>query len=185
MDALAALTSRVSAVKLADPAPEGEALRAILDAGLRAPDHGRLRPFRFLLVRGAARTRFGELLAAALKRQQPDAPDALLAREREKAMRAPLIVVVAARVTASPKVPEIEQVVAAGAAAENMFVAAHALGFGVMWKTGAPAYDAEVKRALGLEAQDHIVAFLYLGTPAAPVPEKRPDPAGVVADWPG
>jgi nitroreductase len=185
MDALTALTTRVSPARLVDPAPQGATLDAILDAGLRAPDHGRLRPWKFLLIRGEARRRFGEVLASALLKREPASEEKFLQAEREKPLRAPLLIVVAAAVQASPKIPEIEQVVSAGAAAQNMLVAAHALGFGGFWRTGAPAYDANVKQALGLKANDTLVGILYIGTVGAAGPAKKPDPSGVVAEWSG
>jgi nitroreductase len=142
----------------------------MLACAVRAPDHGRLRPWRFVVVREAERARFGELLAEHLKRTQPQASAQAVERERDKALRAPLIIVVAARVNpAISKIPEIEQTLSAGAAAQNIMLAAFALGFNVMWKTGGAAYDAAVKRALGLEPTDAIVGFLYVGTEAPPV----------------
>jgi nitroreductase len=99
-----------------------------------------------------------------MRRQKPDASADELEKAGQKVMRAPTIVVVAARTTAPSKVPAIERIVAVGAAVQNMFLAAHALGLGAMWKTGDAAYDDKVKTALGLEASDQIVAFLYLGT---------------------
>jgi nitroreductase len=97
-----------------------------------------------------------------------------LQRERSKAARAPCIIAVAARITKPHKVPESEQVLAAGAAVQNMFLAAHALGYGAMWKTGPAAYSATVKRLLGLQDDDHIVALLYLGTLGTSGPQRTP-----------
>ena len=165
MQAIDLLLSRRSARALTEPAPDARALELILSCAARAPDHGRLRPWRFVVVRGVARVRFGELLAAHLRRTHADIGSEALERERQKAFRAPLIVVVAARVNPTiKKVPEVEQVLSAGAAAHAMMLAACALGFGAMWKTGAPAYDAEVKTGLGLERRDAIVGFLYIGS---------------------
>ncbi len=183
MDAITALTTRASPFKLSDPAPAGAALDAMLGAGVRAPDHGRLRPWKFLLVRGPARAKLGAVMAASLKAREPGATEELLARERDKSLRAPLIVIVAACVRPTAKVPEVEQIVSAGAAAQNILVAAHALGFGGFWRTGPPAYDPGVKRALGLRAEDAIVALLYIGTVAAPAPPKAPDTAGAILEW--
>ena len=107
-------------------------------------------------------------MADMQRRKTPDAPAEEIERTGLKALRAPTIVVVAARITASPKIPDVEQIVAVGAAVQNMFLVAHGLGLGAMWKTGGAAYDPAVKAALGLEASDHVVAYLYLGTPATP-----------------
>jgi nitroreductase len=84
--------------------------------------------------------------------------------DRDKMLRSPTLIVVGCSVREHPKVPEIEQIVAAGAAAENLFLAAHGLGYGVMWKTGPAAYDADVKATLGLEPSDHIVGIMHVGT---------------------
>jgi nitroreductase len=187
MDTLETLLGRQSPVKLTDPAPLGAALDRIIEAGARAPDHGKLRPWRFVIIEGRGRAAFGDLLAETLARREPGVPGPLLEKEREKAMRAPLIIAVAARVQPEhPKIPVIEQVLSAGAAAQNMILAAHALGFGAMWKTGAPAYDDAVKTALGLVPTDQIVGFLYLGTiEMAGPPLRRPDPASFVVRWQG
>ena len=179
MQAIDALLTRRSARTLTDPAPDEAALGLIFASAVRAPDHGRLRPWRFVIVRGAARERFGELLADHLRRTHPQIGEESLQRERLKAFRAPLIVVVAARCNPDiKKVPVIEQVLSAGAAAHAMMLAACALGFNAMWKTGEPAYDEVVKSRLGLEPADAIVGFLYFGTEtgehsAAPHPEWR------------
>ena len=118
------------------------------------------------MVRGEARARFGELLADHLRRTHAEVSEETLQRERLKAFRAPLIVVVAARCNPALKIPVIEQTLSAAAAAHAMMLAAFALGFNAMWKTGGPAYDAAVKAALGLEPGDAIVGFLYFGSEA-------------------
>ena len=174
MQAIDALLRRRSAKTLTDPAPDAGALELLLECGARAPDHGRLRPWRFIVIRGAARERLGELMADLVRRKQPAASAETLQRERQKPLRAPLIIAVAAACDAAAKVPPIEQILAAGAAAQNMMLAATALGFGAMWKTGEAAYDDTVKAALGLAASDAIVGFLYLGTAS---PEAVPPPA--------
>lgn len=184
MDALTALTTRASAVALTEPAPDDAALQRMLAAAVAAPDHGRLRPWRFIAVRGAARERLGEVMATALKARAPEASETVLENERRKLLRAPLILVAVARILSNHKIPEVEQLIAAGAAATNLLVAAHAMGYGAMWRTGAHAYDANVKRALGLEGSDRIIGFLYLGTSAAPVaPTHRPEPASCLTEW--
>jgi len=165
MQAIDALRERRSAKTLTDPAPDEGALALLLECAARAPDHGRLRPWRFIVIRGTARERLGELMADQMRRKQPQATAEALQRERQKALRAPLIIVVAAVCNATAKIPPIEQVLAAGAAVQNMMLAAPALGFGAMWKTGDPAYDDTVKVALGLQARDTIVGFVYLGSP--------------------
>lgn len=185
MDALEALLTRTSPPALTDPAPDDATMERLLQAAMRAPDHRRLRPWRFIIIDGEARKAFGEVLAQALRAREPGATEAALARERAKALRAPRIVVVAAVLNDQRKVPEIEQVIAAGAAAENLLVAAHASGFGGFWRTGPAAYDDAVKRAFGLVATDAIVGFLYLGTPVGTVVPPAPDGVNRVLHWQG
>lgn len=169
MELLSGIESRTSALKLTAPGPTREHIEQIIRAGVRAPDHGRLRPWRFAVFDGAAREKLGDAMANILRAKIPQSPQEHLDAERAKAMRAPTIIAVGAKIMKG-KIPEIEQVGAAVAAAENMFLAAHALGYGAMWKTGGAAYDANVKAMLGLAPEDHIVALLYLGKIATPGP---------------
>lgn len=134
-------------------------------AGVRAPDHGRLRPWRFVVLEGAARDKLGNEMARLSLAKFPQSTPEQLDGERRKALRAPTIVVAAAKIVQG-KIPEVEQIGAVAAGVENMILASQALGYGAMWKTGAPAYDAQTKTMLGLTPQDAIVAFLYLGTTA-------------------
>ncbi|HTZ80513.1 MAG TPA: nitroreductase [Stellaceae bacterium] len=183
MEAIEVLTGRVSPAQLVEPGPSAAQLEQILAAANRAPDHGRMQPWRFLLIEGEARARFGELMAQSLKRREPDAPQGKLDSERKKAQRAPLVVIVAAMVKENPKVPDIEQIVAAGAAAQNMLLAAHALGLGGFWRTGPIAYDAAVKRELGFDDADTIVGIIYLGSIGLPGQAKPADVAAVTRRW--
>ncbi len=185
MDAYEALITRVSPIELGEPAPDEAALRKIAAAGLRAPDHGRLRPWRFISIRGEGLVRLGEVFASALQRREPESAPELLERERQKPLRAPLLLTAVARITPSPKVPVIEQILSAGAAAQNILIACRALGFGAMWKTGDAAYDPMVKAALGLEASDWIVGFLHIGTPKAMPKQPVPlNPDEFLQSWP-
>lgn len=165
VDLFTAIESRASALKLMEPGPTRAHLEQIMRAGMRAPDHGRLRPWRFVVLEGAARDKLGNEMARLSLAKFPQSTPERLDAERRKALRAPTIVVAAARITQG-KIPEVEQIEAVAAGVENMVLAAHALGYGVMWKTGAAAYDAQTKTMLGLTEHDHIVAFLYLGTTA-------------------
>ncbi|HEX2584761.1 MAG TPA: nitroreductase [Steroidobacteraceae bacterium] len=163
MDLFTAIDTRCSAVTLQEPAPTREHIQRIIDAGGHAPDHGKLAPWRFVVIEGEARSILGQALVASLLAKDPAATIDQQKRERDKVLRAPCIITVAARIYKTNKVPDIEQVLAVGAAVQNMFLAAHALGYGAMWKTGTGAYDVSVKTALGLHVDDQIVAFLYLG----------------------
>ena len=164
MELFAAIDSRTSAGRVGDPGPTPEHLERMLEAARHAPDHGRLRPWHLVVLDEAARPRFAAAAAEAKRRRNPALNEEQVAAEREKMLRSPAIVVVGCTVREHPKVPEIEQVIAAGAAAQNLFLAAHGLGYGVMWKTGAAAYDRDVKAVVGLKEQDHIVAIIHVGT---------------------
>ena len=186
MDALELLRTRASNGKLTEPAPDVETLRFALEAAARAPDHNALRPWRVHLVRGDARHKLGELMAATARKQKPDLSAEELDKTRNKALRAPLIIVVSAVVQPHPKVPAMEQILAAGAAAQNILLALHARGFSAMWRTGGPAYDPDVKRAFGLKAEDAVVAFIYAGTAKQPAPPmQRPSPDDFAREWSG
>jgi nitroreductase len=169
MDLIEGIQSRTSALKLSAPGPSREHIERIIKAGTRAPDHGRLRPWRFVVLEGEARTQLGSAMADLLKAKLPDAPQSQLAAEAAKPLRAPTIIAVGAAISKA-KIPEIEQVAAVAAAIQNMFLVAHALGYGAMWKTGDAAYASAVKQLLGFAPEDHIVGFLYLGTTAATGP---------------
>ena len=122
-------------------------------------------------------------MAQSLRRREPGASDAKLDSEAKKALRAPLIVVAAAVVREVAKVPDIEQVVAVGAAVQNMLVSAHALGLGGFWRTGPFAYDEDTKRAFGLETKDVIVGILYIGSVGHPGKPRELNVEGVTSRW--
>ena len=180
MDARTALLTRCSPPKLVEPAPDDAQLQMMLEAAVRAPDHGRLAPWRFLVLRGAARELLADAVAADLREKRPEAPEEEIAAARNKPLRSPLLVVAAAAVREHPKVPALEQITATAAAVQNLWLQAHALGFGMLWKTGPAAYSPRVKAALGLDAGDTIVGILHLGTPAAPGVVRAPDVTAVV-----
>jgi nitroreductase len=184
MDATELLLTRASNGKLTEPAPDDETLRIALQAAVRAPDHASLQPFRFCLVRGDARARLGQVFAEAQQRRAPNGPVEAVEKARKNPLRAPLLIVVAARLQAHPKVPQVEQLLTAGAAAHAILLALHARGFAGIWRTGDAAYDDSVKAALGLAASDAIIGFLYCGTPNAPTPAlKRAAPESVTTEW--
>ena len=169
MDALTLLHSRNSAPKLTEPGPDQQTLSSILGAAVRAPDHARLRPWRFLTIAGDARNRLGDLFViAGEKRKQAKGEGALLEQEEQKyraqPLRAPLMVVVIGCIKEHPKVPAIEQMLSAGCAAHAILLAAQAHGFAGIWRTGDNAFDEVVKEGLGLAVNEEIVGFLYIGS---------------------
>lgn len=182
--ALGHLLSRRSVGQLTEPAPTDEELEQILEAGLRAPDHGRLRPWRFVTIHTEARPQFAEMLVAALKRRDPNATPAMEERIRTRILGVPLIIAVGVRIKTDGPIPEIEQVLSAGAAASNMLNAIHALGYGGMWVTGAHTYDRSVNKELGFDWPDRLVGLIYVGTPRIEPPVwPRPLLADHVRQW--
>lgn len=162
MKAIDALQGRNSAPRLTGNV-SADQLEVIIRAGLRAPDHAQLRPWKILVIQNESRDRLGDLFVEAKRIMAPDHPEELLDKLRTKPHRAPVVIVVAASMTEHPKVPEVEQLLSAGAVAQNMLIAAHALGLGAMWRTGEMAYQAVVHQGLGLSEADQIVGFLYMG----------------------
>jgi nitroreductase len=151
------------------PAPSAEELRLILGAAQRAADHGRLRPWRFFIVRPEHYEVFFDRLAAAATRVQGD--PSRYAQNREKyrlTARAPLIVVAAAHIDTTNKVAPIEQSFAAAGATQLVLSAAHALGYAAFLFSGAGVFDVPFKASFGLSPQDHLIGFICLGTPAGP-----------------
>jgi nitroreductase len=165
MDALSALTERVSSPKLTDPGPSEAQCASIFKAALRAADHGNLRPWRFLTVAGADREQLGQLYLQAGLADDADISEARREKFKNMPLRAPLVVVAIAKCSDHPKVPVSEMLISAGASVQNMLNAAFALGVGAYWRTGELAYHPVVKQGLGVADDEAIVGYLYLGTP--------------------
>lgn len=185
MDALEALLGRRSVPRLREPAPAGAQRERIFRSALQAPDHARLRPWRFLVVEGEARRALGEAMARALQRHDPRAEAVALEKLRANPLRAPLVVVLLARIREHPKVPALEQQLSLACAAHGILLAAHAEGFGGIWRTGPVTWLPELAAELGLREDEQALGFLYLGTPegAAP-PADAPELAAHFTPWP-
>ena len=184
--ALALLLSRRSgsAKAMTGPGPSGEDLATILKAGARAPDHGKLAPWRFILFEGEARARMGVVLADCARQDDPQVGSERLAVERNRFLRAPAIVAVVSRVREGIAIPEWEQSLSAGAVCTNILLASHALGFVANWITEWCAYDPRVKAALGLKTTERIAGFIYIGRPAMPLEDRpRPDIEALVTRY--
>lgn len=187
MDALYALHNRISVNLLDYPAPTPAQLDNIFKAGLRACDHKNLRPWKFLLIEGDARNKFGELMAEV---KQATAEGTVLSEEeklklQKKPLRAPMVIAVVADIKPHEKVPELEQLLSAGAAAQMMMTAAFAQGLGAIWRSGSLMFAEKMHNGLGLTYTQKLVGFIYIGTIKAC---KNPPELSVddyVTRWPG
>jgi nitroreductase len=174
----------VKAKDLIAPGPDAAALTCILKAATRVPDHGKLCPWRILVLHKEGQAKLGEIFARRFAALNPDANEKQIAFERERPERAPLLLVVLSTPAESIKAPLWEQHLSAGAVCMNILHAAHMLGFGGNWLTEWPAYDGEILAALGGKAGDAVAGFIYLGSiGAAPEERERPDLAAVVSEW--
>ncbi len=174
-----ALRRSTSAVTLAAPGPREDQLAALLRLAARAPDHGKLAPWRFIILEGADKTAFARRLeAVALGRA-----DAVAAAKLAKLKLPPLVVAV----VSAPReaaIPEWEQVLSAGAVCTNLLYGALAMGFGANWITDWYSYDPEATAILGLTGRERVAGFVMIGTPGeAPLERERPDLAPLVSRW--
>lgn len=152
---------------MSDQAVSAEQLDQLLTAGMTAPDHGRLQPWRFLLIEGDARQTLGDAMVDGLVLRDPAADDVAKEALRLKPLRAPTIIaVIAVKTEGNPKVPVAEQVLTAGLAGNNIILMAQAIGLGAIWLTGAPATDPHVLAHLGVGDGEELVGFVYVGHPA-------------------
>ncbi|MBK9927889.1 MAG: nitroreductase [Anaerolineales bacterium] len=157
-----------------DPLPR-ETIEKLLSAAVQAPNHYRVRPWRFVVLTGTGREKLGDVMAASQANRKPDLPQEAFDKTRAMPLRAPVVIAVGADKPAEEKVLEIENVSAVAAACQNILLAAHALGLGAQWRTGEWARDGKVKEFLGFSADQHIVGFIYVGQPEFQLePHQRP-----------
>ena len=172
------MLERRSIPNVAEPAPSPEQLDGILQAATTVPDHGQLRPWRFVVVSGAARAVFGDALAAAATERAAAAgaaepPAAGLEKLRGKAFVAPMLVAVIASPKPSPKVPEWEQIASASCTGYALVLAAHAMGVGAVWKSASVLDGAALRAALALTGPERLLGWINLGAPVHAV-DRRP-----------
>lgn len=171
---------------LRDPGPDAAQLRTLLTIGTRVPDHGKLAPWRLILIEGAARAEIGARLAAIAARQHPEYDATALEVERQRFLPAPLTIGVLSTARHHPKIPQFEQLLSAGNVAFNLVHGAFALGFAATWTTRWYAFDPEAAQMLGARYGERFVGFIAIGTPSTVI-EDRPRPAldEVVTRWQG
>jgi nitroreductase len=165
----------VPPLRLEGPGPDPAELDAILTLAARVPDHGKLAPWRFLVIEGEARARIGARIGEAYGADHPEADATRLDLERNRLALAPLVVAVVSRAGPHVKIPEWEQVLSAGAVAMNLVIAANASGFATAWLTEWFAYDRRILDALGLDPRERLAGFIHVGR-AQEVPPDRPRP---------
>jgi nitroreductase len=173
MDVFEAIYNRHSQKKVRQDAVPRELIEKLLDAAVQAPNHYKVRPWRFIVLTGEARDRLGDVMAASQMDRHPDFPQEAFAKARATPLQAPVVIAVGVDKPTEPKVLEIENICAAATACQNLLLAAHAMGLGAKWRTGEWARDPKVKGFLGFEADQHIIAFVYVGYPefiAEPAP---------------
>lgn len=172
---------------LTEPGPSAEDLDAILRVGMRVPDHRKLEPWRVLIIEGEARTKLGEVFAAARRLREPDVSDAALAEEMQLPLRAPVILCVISSPIHDPKkTPVWEQELSAGALCQNILIASQAMGWAGVWITEDAAFDSHVHAALGMHGHEQVAGFIYLGTAKEkPAERQRPVVSAKATRWTG
>ena len=175
-----------SAKAMSGPGPSAEQIDRLLEIAVRVPDHGKLAPWRFIVFEKDARTKVGDILASRWAELYPAHGDDMLAMQRATFERAPLVIGVVSHTVEHPKVPEIEQILSAGAVCHNMLLAATAMGFAAQWISGWYAYDRPVLDAIGLDRDETIAGFVYIGTSTEKLTDRpRPDHKALTSRWSG
>ena len=178
MDVFEAIYGRHSQGKVKpDPVPR-ELIEKLLDAAVQAPNHYKVRPWRFVVLTGEGLKKLGDVMAASQQERHPEFPPEAFDKCRAVPLRAPVVIAVGVDKPSEAKVVEIENVAATAAAVQNLLLAAHAVGLGAKWRTGEWARDPMVKAFLGFEPDQHLIGFIYIGDPefvAEPVPRSSFD----------
>lgn len=182
------MLSRSSApiAELKEPAPSDAEIETILRIASRVPDHGRLQPWRFIVYRGAARAKIGELLAELAEKREGPLPEGRRLQELARFARAPLVIGVVSSPKDNPKIPQWEMFLSGGAAAMNLMIAANALDYGTNMITNWYSDTEEGRAILGLAPHERVVGFVHIGTyDGPPVDRPRPDVATLWSEYAG
>jgi len=180
-ETLAFLAARrsASAMTLQAPGPSADEVQVLLSIAARAPDHGKLAPWRFVVLSGADKDRFVAGLEAIAAGQADTSLTAKLGK-----LRVPPVAIAVISCHIPGKIPEWEQRLSAGAVCTLLIIAAQAMGYGANWITDWYAYDPEARALLGATGEDQVAGFIYLGTPTQPPLERvRPDMGAIVKTW--
>ena len=157
MEVFDAIHGRLTISKVKQGVLLRDVIEKLLSAGAQAPNHHKVRPWRFVVLTGDGRKKLGDVMAASFLDRNPATPPEGLDKTRALPLRAPVVIAIGADKPVDAKIVEMENIAAASAAAQNILLAAHALGLGAIWRTGEWARDAKVKEFLGFAADQHIV----------------------------
>jgi nitroreductase len=161
---------------LTEPGPSASELETLLTVAARVPDHGKLVPWRFLVMQGDNKKRIAQALISIFRESHPEATEDQIRIEPQRFSQSPVVIAVISRAAPHPKIPEWEQILSAGAACMNLVVAAHALGYGANWVSGWAAYDRPALTLIGIGIDERVAGFIHIGTPRS-AQEERSRPA--------
>lgn len=177
VDPLYFLRNRRSMTKATDEPVDRSLVEQVIEAATWAPNHRRTEPWRFVVIAGAEREKLGLVLERIYRRRLSERGETPteegLTKERNKPLRAPVVIAVASEPSDDPRTIEVEEIAATAAGIENMLLAAQALGLGAMWRTGDIAYDPELRDYFGFLPRAQVLAFVYLGHPEIVPPISR------------
>jgi len=161
---------------LAEPGPSASELETLLTIAARVPDHGKLVPWRFLVMQGDTKKRIAEALISIFRASHPEATEDQVRKEPERLSQSPLVIAIISRAGPHSKIPEWEQILSAGAACMNLVLATHALGYGANWVSGWTAYDRRALELIGIGVDERVAGYIHIGTPRT-AQQERPRPA--------
>ena len=173
MTALKTILNRKSIPLMEEPMPTQKELKNIYKAGLRAPDHGSLTPWKFIEVSGNKRKLLSEIFVSATKKIIKNADDKIIKKVKNAPFRSPLIIIVIANIKKKFNIPKIEQILSAGAAAQNMMLASSFYGYHSIWRTGHLAFNHDINKLLNLKKDDVVIGYLYIGSTNKKVPSAK------------
>ena len=174
MNALETILKRKSIPLMSDPKPSSKELKQIYKAGLRAPDHCSLKPWKFIEISGEDRKKLSNIFVKVTKKTKKNPSKLLLKKMKNAPFRAPLIIVIVANIIKNNKVPKIEQILSAGAAAQNIMLAAFSFGYYSIWRTGHLAFNKHINKEFKLKKSDEVIGFLYIGSSDKKIPKIKP-----------
>lgn len=170
------INSRRSIGNLTIPAPSDEQIQQAIECAMTAPDHKKLKPWRFIIIKGQARHEFGRALLLAEEAKAERNSETLTEKTKQKTLgmplRAPVIIAVVTRMQYHEKVPAYEQMLSAGASVQNLILALKAQGFSTVWRTGTLANEPAVKSYFNVGFEDYVTAFVYVGKSACDFPNR-------------